>query len=115
MILIYEKDKVMKPYSRVLLINVAFDYFYTVVSMFIEMASRLKSQHRVIRTPYQELEMNGGVYIFIVNGIPKDFSPALQHLTVWFFNGAISSAMMVAPIEFIFRYCLVVKWVSLRN
>lgn len=38
-LLVCEKNEVMKPYSRVLLINVAFDYFYVVVSMLVEMVS----------------------------------------------------------------------------
>ncbi|KAH7698374.1 hypothetical protein AAVH_34533, partial [Aphelenchoides avenae] len=97
-LLLSEKNEVMKPYSRVLLINVVFDYFYTIVSMVIEM----------------ELEMNEGVYIFIINGIPKDFSPELQRLTVWVFIGACASAILMSPIEFIFRYCLVVKKYPLR-
>lgn len=54
--------------------------------------------------------MNEGVYIFVVNGIPKDMSPAIQRLTVWVWNGAAASAIMVAPIEFIFRYFLVVRY-----
>ncbi|KAH7716223.1 7TM GPCR protein [Aphelenchoides avenae] len=96
-LLIRERNETMKPYSRVLLINVAFDYFYTIVSMVIEL----------------ELEMNEGVYIFVVNGFPKDMSPAIQRLTVWVWNGAAASAIMVAPIEFIFRYFLVVRDVIL--
>lgn len=37
--LIREKNEVMKPYSRVLLINVAFGYFYTIASMIVEIVS----------------------------------------------------------------------------
>lgn len=32
-----EKNPVMKPYNRVLLLNIAFDYFYTLVSVVVEM------------------------------------------------------------------------------
>lgn len=56
--------------------------------------------------------MNEGAFIFVVNGIPKNLSPALQRLTVCVFSTATASAIMVAPVEFIFRYCLVVKWVT---
>lgn len=35
--LVREKNEVMRPYSRVLLINVGFDCFYTVVCMVLEM------------------------------------------------------------------------------
>lgn len=35
-LLIREKNEVMKPYSRVLLINVAFDVLYTVICMLVE-------------------------------------------------------------------------------
>jgi hypothetical protein len=38
-LLIREKNETMKPYSRVLLLNVIFDYAYTVVSMIVEMVS----------------------------------------------------------------------------
>ncbi|KAH7695029.1 hypothetical protein AAVH_37916 [Aphelenchoides avenae] len=92
-LLLTEKNEVMKPYSRVLLINVGVDYFYTIVSMVIEM----------------ELEMNEGVYIFVSNGVPRDLSPELQRLAVWVFLGACACAIAVSPIEFIFRYCLVVR------
>ncbi|KAH7725162.1 hypothetical protein AAVH_07209, partial [Aphelenchoides avenae] len=35
-LLVREKNETMKPYSRVLLLNVIFDYLYTVVSMVVE-------------------------------------------------------------------------------
>ncbi|KAH7716222.1 7TM GPCR protein [Aphelenchoides avenae] len=92
-LLIREKNEVMKPYSRVLLINVAFDYFYTIVSMIVEI----------------ELEMNDGVYIFVVNGIPKHFSEEVQKAAVGIFLYSCASVYLVSPIEFIFRYFLVVR------
>lgn len=37
--LVREKNVVMKPYSRVLLINVLFDVIYTIICMFLELVS----------------------------------------------------------------------------
>lgn len=38
-LLVREKNDIMRPYSRVLLLNCAFDYLYTVVCMVAEMVS----------------------------------------------------------------------------
>lgn len=40
-LLVREKNEVMRPYSRVLLLNCAFDYLYTVVCMVAEMVGHM--------------------------------------------------------------------------
>ncbi|KAH7702290.1 hypothetical protein AAVH_30561, partial [Aphelenchoides avenae] len=92
-LLIREKDRIMKPYSRVLLINCLFDYLYTIGCFVIEI----------------ELEINDGNYIFIINGMPKNWSREAQQLSAAGFVFLCSLAGYVAPIEFTFRYMLVVK------
>ncbi|KAH7710824.1 hypothetical protein AAVH_21878 [Aphelenchoides avenae] len=92
-LLIREKNETMKPYSRVLLINVVVDYVYTITCMVVEM----------------EMEMNGGVYLYVINGIPTNWSRTWQKAAIaaWIF--ACASATLVPVIEFTFRYFLVVK------
>lgn len=53
--------------------------------------------------------MNQGNYIFIVNGLPKHWALHWQifSFATWIFF--LSLTGYVAPIEFIFRYMLVVK------
>ncbi|KAH7701319.1 hypothetical protein AAVH_31550, partial [Aphelenchoides avenae] len=56
-----------------------------------------------------EHEFNDGNYIFIINGVPKNWGKTGQMLSVAVWVGLCSSSGYVAPIEFIFRYVLVVK------
>ncbi|KAH7697140.1 hypothetical protein AAVH_35779, partial [Aphelenchoides avenae] len=60
-----------------------------------------------------EVEMNQGNYIFIVNGLPKHWSLQWQIFSFATFIFFLSLTGYVAPIEFIFRYVLVVKGVTL--
>lgn len=53
--------------------------------------------------------MNSGVYLFAVNGMPKNWSPGWQKFMVAFWMFALSLTCIVSPVEFIFRYFLVVK------
>ncbi|KAH7719268.1 hypothetical protein AAVH_13240, partial [Aphelenchoides avenae] len=92
LLLVREKDATMKPYSRVLLINVAFDYIYTVVSMAVE----------------PEVEVNGGIYIFIANGFIPQLSPTQQKLAMSLWIVSCAAASLVSTLEFTFRYFLVV-------
>ncbi|KAH7716231.1 CBN-SRJ-11 protein [Aphelenchoides avenae] len=93
-LLLTEKNEVMKPYSRVLLLNQAIDYVYTCTNMWAEV----------------ELEMNEGCYILVLNGVPMHWSsPAAQLRAVHFWLGTCAASCIVCPAEFIFRYFLVVK------
>ncbi|KAH7724234.1 Protein Y9C9A.5 [Aphelenchoides avenae] len=100
-LLIREKDRVMKPYSRVLLINCLFDYLYTIGCFIIEIVGEMRYS--------PELEIDDGNYIFIINGLPKNWSREAQQLSAAGFVFLCSLAGYVAPIEFTFRYMLVVK------
>ncbi|KAH7725160.1 hypothetical protein AAVH_07207 [Aphelenchoides avenae] len=53
--------------------------------------------------------MNSGVYFFVVNGVPKDWTPEGQKFMVAIWMFILSTTCMVSPVEFIFRYFLVVK------
>ncbi|KAH7714843.1 hypothetical protein AAVH_17791 [Aphelenchoides avenae] len=92
-LLIRERNEVMRPYSRVLLLNCFLDCLYTVVCMIVEV----------------EIEINEGYYIFVINGLPKDWPYQAQVFAVACWNATISITGFVASIEFIFRYFLVVK------
>ncbi|KAH7711727.1 hypothetical protein AAVH_20970 [Aphelenchoides avenae] len=94
-LLIREKNQTLKPYSRVLLINVGADVFYAVMSLLVEM----------------DLELNSGVYIWAINGVIKDFSPGVQKIVMSLWIVSCCGACLVSTIEFIFRYFLVVKYV----
>lgn len=54
--------------------------------------------------------MNEGVYIFVVNGIPKHYSENIQRAAVGVYLYSCATVYLVSPIEFIFRYCLVVRF-----
>lgn len=54
--------------------------------------------------------MNHGTYIFIINGeLPKGLSQEWQKFFVGLWMFAMSLTCIVSPVEFIFRYLLVVK------
>ncbi|KAH7714991.1 7TM GPCR protein [Aphelenchoides avenae] len=88
-----EKNPVMIPYSRVLIMNVGFDVFYTFVSMATEV----------------EIELNDGQYIIILNGMTKDFSVGWQIASIWIWEWSISAVCHVSAVEFVFRYLRVVR------
>lgn len=54
--------------------------------------------------------MNDGVWIFVVNGFPRHSSPAMQKIAVGVWVFSLASTFTVSPIEFVFRYFLVVKY-----
>ncbi|KAH7696253.1 hypothetical protein AAVH_36679, partial [Aphelenchoides avenae] len=91
-LLIREKNATMKPYSRVLLLNLGCDVFYACVIMVVE----------------PELEFNEGIYLFVVNGVVKDF-PRLAVISSGVWVLACVCACLVSTIEFIFRYFMVVR------
>ncbi|KAH7701117.1 hypothetical protein AAVH_31753, partial [Aphelenchoides avenae] len=98
-----EKNPVMIPYSRVLLLNVFFDCIYTFYSMLIEL----------------ELEMNSGAYIAVVNGIPKHLPAEWQKVFVALWMVSAAAVCHVSAVEFVFRYLRVVhnytmtyKWLA---
>ncbi|KAH7701223.1 7TM GPCR protein [Aphelenchoides avenae] len=92
-LLMREKNEVMIPYSRVLLQNCFFDVVYTIVASVVEI----------------QVELNKGVYIFVINGFLKH-KPAVWHywmIGIW--NLSFSMTLIIVPIEFFFRYMLVCK------
>ncbi|KAH7696492.1 hypothetical protein AAVH_36437 [Aphelenchoides avenae] len=97
-LLVREKNQTLKPYSRVLLINVGADLFYTIMCMVVEM----------------DLELNSGVYIWGINGFIKDCSPRVQKLAMSLWIVSCCAACLVSTIEFIFRYFLVVRRHALK-
>ncbi|KAH7702496.1 hypothetical protein AAVH_30345, partial [Aphelenchoides avenae] len=92
-LLMREENQTLKPYSRVLLTNVAADLFYTIMCMVVGM----------------DLELNSGVYIWAINGFIKDCSPGVQKLAMSLWITSCCAACLVTTIEFIFRYFLVVR------
>ncbi|KAH7693559.1 SRJ-21 protein [Aphelenchoides avenae] len=92
-LLIREKNEVMKPYSRVLLQNCVIDYLYTLVCMIVEI----------------QIELNQGVYIFVVNGFLKHLTAQWQYLMIGAWMFSFSLTLIIVPVEFTFRYMLVCK------
>lgn len=60
----------------------------------------------------QEGEIIDGNYIFVINGIPRDWSPNSQAVAVGCWMFALSLTGFVPPLEFIFRYFAVVRYVT---
>lgn len=52
--------------------------------------------------------MNDGVYIFVLNGVVKRLPVELQKLSLLVYVWSCA-VVMVPALEFIFRYCLVVR------
>lgn len=55
------------------------------------------------------MEINDGTYIFIINGYPTAFSPHWQKVFIALWMFSLAATCIVSPIEFIFRYLLVVR------
>ncbi|KAH7698616.1 hypothetical protein AAVH_34289, partial [Aphelenchoides avenae] len=56
-----------------------------------------------------EVEMNDGTHLYVLNGIPKDLPPRGQKIVVALWIFATAAVCNVSPVEFIFRYCRVVR------
>lgn len=59
---------------------------------------------------FQQLEVNHGVYIFVINSAFLKDLPDMYHHTcigAWMFT--ISLTLLIVPVEFFFRYLLVVQ------
>lgn len=52
-LLLLEKNRMIKPYSRVLLLNAVFDYVYTFVSFAIEMVSWHEAGHSLVHLRFK--------------------------------------------------------------
>ncbi|KAH7721263.1 7TM GPCR protein [Aphelenchoides avenae] len=98
-LLIREKDETIKPYSRVLLQNCLVDVVYTFICLLVETC----------------VEVDKGHYILIVNGclrfLPLQWHYALSivHLT------SVALTVLIVPVEFVFRYLIVCKSVTLST
>ncbi|KAH7723737.1 7TM GPCR protein [Aphelenchoides avenae] len=93
-LLLRERNETMRPYSRVLLINVAFDCLYAVMNLLVEW----------------ENEFNEGVYILVLNGpMVTHISAGWQKLAMSMWVAATCAACCSSTVEFIFRFFLVVK------
>lgn len=112
-LLIRERNEIMRPYSRVLLLNCFFDVFYTIVCMAVEVVRKCSNLRECCEICVKELEMNEGYYIFVINGLPKAWSYEAQLVSVAFWNFAICMTAFLASIEFTFRYLLVVRYKNL--
>ncbi|KAH7724991.1 Protein SRJ-14 [Aphelenchoides avenae] len=92
-LLITEKNETLKPYSRILLQNAIVDVIYVFACLAVEF----------------QVELNNGVMIFIVNGYFKEWPIEWHYLLIWIWITVMTMTVQVVPIEFFFRYMLVVK------
>lgn len=58
---------------------------------------------------FQELEFSEGHYIFVINGVPRNWDRVWQLAVVAFWQFTLGLTSYGAPIEFIFRYMAVVR------
>ncbi|KAH7719270.1 hypothetical protein AAVH_13242, partial [Aphelenchoides avenae] len=59
-------------------------------------------------------EYNEGVYIFVINGVVKDFPPVVHKAAMGLWVLACCAAVLVSTMEFIFRYFMVVHRHTLK-
>ncbi|KAI1696736.1 serpentine type 7TM GPCR chemoreceptor srd domain-containing protein [Ditylenchus destructor] len=98
-LLIKTKDQFMKAYSRVLLQNCIIDLVYTLTCALGDI----------------QIEVNKGVNIFIVNGFVKEWPLVWHYALIWLYITTATMTLFTVNIEFIFRYMLICKGVSLTT
>ncbi|KAH7700753.1 hypothetical protein AAVH_32123, partial [Aphelenchoides avenae] len=62
-----------------------------------------------------EFEINDGVYIFVINGVLAEYSEPVRKLALTAWTSSLNCTFVVSPIEFIFRYFLVVRNTALSH
>lgn len=55
------------------------------------------------------MEINEGVFILSVNGVFKHLPVNYHYFMIWLWLFSVTMTLLVAPIEFFFRYMLICR------